>query len=58
MVTATWLLIPGVLWVLPIMYGLEVSMRSRILPESPHMGCFASQINSLFLVVSYVCWAL
>ena len=43
---------PGVVCVLVIMEGLEVSMRSRIWPDSMRVGSFAIFCNPNSLIIS------
>ena len=43
-VTASWSLMPGVVCVLVLMEGLEVSMISRMLPDSMRVGSFRPTI--------------
>ena len=51
-VTDSWSLIPGVVWVLMIMEGFEVSMRSRMLPEAIRVGSFTMFCSPKLLVIS------
>ena len=43
---------PGVVCVLVMMKGLEVSMRSRILPDSMRVGSFTIFCNQNALIIS------
>ena len=51
-VTALWSLMPGVVCVLVMMEGLEVSMRSRMLPDSMRVGSFTIFCNPNSLIIS------
>ena len=56
-VTASWSLMPGVVCVLVMMEGFEVSMISRMLPDSMRIGSFTvfSNPNSLIISSSLLC---
>ena len=51
-VTASWSLMPGVVCVLVMIEGLEVSMRSRMLPDSMRVGSFTIFCNPNSLIIS------
>ena len=51
-VTASWSLMTGVVCVLVMMDGLEVSMRSRMLPDSMRVGSFTIFCNPNSLIIS------
>ena len=55
--TASWSLMPGVVCVLVMMEGLEVSMRSRMLQDSMRVGSFTifCKPNSLIISSSLLC---
>ena len=50
-VTASWSLMPGVVCVLVVMEGLEVSMRSRMLPDPMRAGSFTIFCNPNSLII-------
>ena len=45
---------PGVVCVLVMMEGLEVSMRSRMLPDSMRVGSFTIFFNPNSLIISSI----
>ena len=50
--TASWSLMPAVVCVLVMMEGFEVSMRSRMLPDSMRDGSFTIFCNTNSLIIS------
>ena len=52
-VTASWSLMPGVVCVLVMMEGLEVSMGSRMLPNPMRVGSFTIFRDPNSLIISH-----